>query len=636
MKSILCKMAAGLGLFVLLTIPARAADRHTLSAQVTEAAMHLPMLARLPATNRLQLAIGLPLRDQDTLTNLLHQIYDQRSTNFHRYLTPARFTEQFGPTEQDYQRVMDYVLSNGLDVVATSGNRTLVSVSGSVANIERMFRVHLGVYQHPTENRQFYAPDVPPSVESNVPISHVTGLDNYFIPHPCLRKRGLAFRGSQTDLFNGSGTNNYYLGQDFRNAYVPGVGLAGTGQVIALFEEDGYTPGDISKYAALAGLTNVPLQNVLLPGADGSAGANNGEVALDIEMVLDMAPGISNVVVVEAPLGLPGGEAIMSELAYPTHGEPLANQIGCSWADGGWTNLEPQLVEMATQGQSFFKASGDTGAPAGGIYSGTEDFDYLTTVGGTELSMNGAGVSWSNEVVWDFQFASGASTGEVVPACPIPEYQLGANTTAVGGSSIYRNVPDVAMCADNIEIVDTDLDTNTGNYTLTGTVEPVGGTSAAAPLWAAFTALVNQQAANQNLQPMGFLNPAIYAIGQGPNYNNCFHDITVGNNTNSDSPTLYFAAPGYDLCTGWGSPVGQNLINALVAYSGPIFVDFHYTGSPMNGTINYPFNTLAQGVSAVSNYGTIFIINGGSSPETMTISKPMTITSQNGAATVGN
>jgi subtilase family serine protease len=120
------------------------------------------------------------------------------------------------------------------------------------------------------------------------------------------------------------------------------------------------------------------------------------------------------------------------------------------------------------------------------------------------------------------------------------------------GSTTLRNVPDVALTADNIFVI---ADNGT-NYS-------VGGTSAAAPLWAGFTALINQQAALFGNPTVGFLNPAIYAIGKGPNYNLDFHDITTGNNTNKNVGNKYFAVPGYDLCTGWGTPNGANLINAL-------------------------------------------------------------------------
>jgi subtilase family serine protease len=162
------------------------------------------------------------------------------------------------------------------------------------------------------------------------------------------------------------------------------------------------------------------------------------------------------------------------------------------------------------------------------------------------------------------------------------------------------------------------------------------GTSIAAPLWAGFTALVNEQAAANFNSTVGFLNPAIYAIAKGPNYTNCFHDITLGNNTNSNSSTAYFATTGYDLCTGWGSPNGTNLINALMPYAGAIWVDFNYTGSTQNGSYDTPFKTLSQGVTTVSNDGRIWIKTAGSSTETLSISKPMTIGVAEGPATIGH
>jgi subtilase family serine protease len=158
----------------------------------------------------------------------------------------------------------------------------------------------------------------------------------------------------------------------------------------------------------------------------------------------------------------------------------------------------------------------------------------------------------------------------------------------------------------------------------------------AAPLWAGFTALVNQQNADEGKAALGFANPAIYDLAESPRYASDFHDITVGNNTNAVSPYLYYAQPGYDLCTGWGTPTGQSLIDSLTGFSGPVFVDFNYTGGTQNGNYTTPFKTLAGGVGAVSTFGTIFIKTAGSSPETMTISKPMTITAIDGASTVGH
>ena len=94
---------------------------------------------------------------------------------------------------------------------------------------------------------------------------------------------------------------------------------------------------------------------------------------------------------------------------------------------------------------------------------------------------------------------------------------------------------------------------------------PEGGTSLAAPLWAGLVALANQQAAANGQPPVGFANPALYAIGKSTSYQSCFHDITTGSNTNSSSPTKYRAVAGYDLCTGLGTPNGGNLIPALLS-----------------------------------------------------------------------
>ena len=115
-----------------------------------------------------------------------------------------------------------------------------------------------------------------------------------------------------------------------------------------------------------------------------------------------------------------------------------------------------------------------------------------------------------------------------------------------------RNFPDVAMDAESFAFV-WEGSESTGQ----------SGTSWATPLWAGFTALVNQEAVANGEPPVGFLNPALYALGQSAEYTNNFHDITVGNNATSTSGGLYPAVPGYDLCTGWGSPKGSNLIYSL-------------------------------------------------------------------------
>ena len=164
------------------------------------------------------------------------------------------------------------------------------------------------------------------------------------------------------------------------------------------------------------------------------------------------------------------------------------------------------------------------------------------------------------------------------------------------GSTTMRNVPDVALTADNIFVVADN-----------GQEENVGGTSAATPLWAGFTSLVNQQSVAGGSPPVGFLNPALYTIGKGPNYPNCFHDTTVGDNTWAGSPDRFFAVPGYDLCTGWGTPRGTNLINALASpVARPVLtvVSNYVYGGNGNGLIDFDeCNNLNLIVANVGNAG---------------------------------
>jgi uncharacterized repeat protein (TIGR01451 family) len=148
------------------------------------------------------------------------------------------------------------------------------------------------------------------------------------------------------------------------------------------------------------------------------------------------------------------------------------------------------------------------------------------------------------------------------------------------GSTVYRNSPDVALTAIGIY----------QNYGDGQVSDDTGGTSAASPLWAGFNAMINQQATLYNMPPDGFINPAIYALAKGPGYLEYFHDITVGNNIWPGSPTNFYAVSGYDLCTGWGTPTGSNIINALAPpLNIPILlvVTDSVTGGNGSGIISY-------------------------------------------------
>lgn len=623
---------------VFLAIPALAAERQTLHGYVPAAVAKLKLqpMGRLPATNRIYMVIALPAHNLQALANLLRQIYDPSSTNFHHYLTPQQINEKFGATEAEYQAVLQFARTNGLTLIRAHDDRRIVDVGGTVAAIENAFHLHLLTYPHPTESRQFYAPDVEPSVDAAVPILSVSGLNNYSRHHPGAHPMTA---GSNRTRMSGSGPGGNYLGKDFRNAYAPGVNLTGVGQTIGLVELGVYYVNDIIAYENMAGLPIVSLvnDNQYCGAADDPLSVL--ECSLDIEMAVAMAPGLASIWVFEGNDDVctffDGGD--YDDILDSMTGEPQIKIFSSSWSGGGFDSSGAlSLQYMALQGQTFFQAAGDGDAYTQTI-QGPSDSIYATIVGGTALTMDASASNYVSEIVWNTGYEASAwganggygsggywgSGGGVSSVYGIPYYQTLVNMTAVGGSATMRNIPDVALTAVNIVCVANGITNN------------VEGTSAAAPLWAGFAALVNEQASHQGQPPVGFLNPALYYIGQSAGYTNAFHDITNGNNFWPGSPSLYSAAPGYDLCTGWGTPNGQGMINALTTYAGIVWVNFANAGSG-DGSYYNPFSTLDAGVATVATKGTIGIIGPSSTNETITINKPMTIRAFYGPVTIGN
>jgi Pro-kumamolisin, activation domain/Viral BACON domain len=578
-----------------------------LHGHVPTAVLNLPAKGTLPATNQLNLAIGLPLRDAQGLDDYLARITDPASADYRKYLTPEQFTERFAPTEHDYQSVIDFAKRNHLTITATSSNRLLLDVSGSVADVQHALHITMHTYRHPNQMRDFFAPDIEPSVDASLPIADISGLNDYVLPQP----KNLKMNSAPVTPQSGSGSGGSYLGNDFRAAYLPGVTLTGSGQMVGLLEFDGYFSGDIAGYEAQAGLSPVPLQNILLDNFNGTptSGANSGdgEVSLDIEMVVAMAPGLSKIVLFEAgPHGNPN-DVLNSMVA-----NNQVKQFSCSWGWGGGpsTTTDNIFKQMAAQGQSFFCASGDSDAFTTGSSSvnGVDNSSlpnapssnpYITVVGGTTLSTTGAGGSWSGETVWNWGLNKGSyvgSSGGISSFYAIPSWQKNVNMTASGGSSTLRNIPDVAMVADDVYV----------QYN-NGQIGAFGGTSCAAPLWAAVAALANQQAAANSKPLLGFINPAIYAIGTSQNYAQDFHDVIIGDNTWSSSPSQFFAVAGYDNCTGWGSPAGQKLIDDLAGQgSSPASSTlgiFSITRSAASGGVGGPFVSPAT-IITLTNSGT--------------------------------
>ncbi len=519
------------GATLLLVMLAAGADaKQVLKNHVPAAVARARRNGPLSGDVRLSLAVGLPLRNPEQLDRFLTDLADPASARYRSYLTPQQFAMRFGPTEADYQKVVSYLSAKGLIVTGRHSNRMIVDVSGPVSAIETAFDVRMMAWTDQVRGG-FYAPDREPSVDDGVPILDITGLDNYVTPKP-MNVNARPFSAT-SNSGTGSGPSGLLIGKDFRAAYAPDVTLTGAGQTIGLFELDGFYPSDVQANFSAAGLPPVPVSTVLVDGFSGAPGGGNIEVMLDIMMAAYMAPGVSNIIVYEGY----NWNDVLNRMAT----DDQANQLSCSWGFSPINATTEQIFrQMIAQGQSLFQASGDSGAYTNGVMSPSDD-PNLTVVGGTGLSTSGPGGSWLSESAWS------GSGGGVSTTYSIPSYQQIVNMAAIGGSATMRNIPDVALTAAVQMFL---IQSN-------GQAVEVGGTSAAAPLWAGFMALANQQAKTAGNPPVGFLNPPLYAIGAGSNYQSSMHDIVLGNNG------AFETEPSFDLVTGWGSPAGQQLINQL-------------------------------------------------------------------------
>jgi kumamolisin len=537
-----------------------------------------PLLGRLPANQSMNLVLVLPLRNQDELESLLSELYNPNSPSYHRFLSVDEFTARFGPTQDDYNALIEFAHENGLNVVSTSRNRVNLQVAGTVANVERALNVHINVYQHPTEPRTFYSPDREPSANLPFQLWHVAGLDNFSIPRPAGLERRPEGSKAKSGATTGSGPSASFLGSDMRAAYYGGS-LTGSGQSLGLLEYYGTDLTDLTTYFKNAGETNnVPITLLSTDGTSTScvySACDDTEQTLDMTQAIGMAPGLSSLVMYVGSTD----SAIFNSMA--TH-SPLNAQLSSSWT---WSPADPStdnpyFEEFAAQGQNLFQAAGDSGAwTATGTGSEIYPADsvYVTTVGGTDLDTSSAAGPWSSETAW-VDGGGGISPDKYA----IPSWQTTAAAGCSSCSKSYRNGPDVSGNANFTFYVCADQTTCTAN--------DYGGTSFAAPMWAGYLALVNQQSLANGNKVLGFINPSLYTIGESSSYDSDFHDITSGSNG-------FSATTGYDLATGWGSPNGSGLLNALA------------------GSVSS-----TPGYSLTSSPGSVSILQGNSGSSTITSS----------------
>ena len=541
-----------------MTIPqtALAKNMRPLYGHVLSAINQSSQLAPVAQDKFLKLSIVFQLNHEEELDKKLLSITDPNSPDYQHFLSQSEFVNRYAPTLEQMKKASEFFTKNGMNVESISDNRLIVRVSAPVAAIEKVFHTKLFYYSDKA-GKKYYAPGYELQVDNSLKIVSVQGLENRIKAHPNFIKL------NKDSVLAKAGPTSGLTPANIKTAYSLSSTLNGSGQTLALFELDGYTASDITAYQKAFNLPAVTLQNVLVDGVTGRPSNTDGpsEVTLDIELMNALVPSASKILVYEGPNTGTGLVDTYNRIATDNLAKSISTSWGLDESDSGSLIQSESTIfkQMVAQGQVLYAAAGDAGAYDDGKTLSVDDpasQPYVVGVGGTRLTTNSNG-SYKSESTW----SSGSGTsgngggGGISSVWSIPQWQQGVVSSASLGSQTMRNVPDVSL----------DADPATGYAILyKGKWNVYGGTSCAAPLWAAFHALVNQGRGNNGSSSLGFPNPTLYALGQSASYASTFHDI-ADKSTNLHYP----AVTGYDLATGWGTFVGDALITALVGGSTP-------------------------------------------------------------------
>lgn len=576
-------------LSIQLAAQAKQDQRVALNGQSVPLVSSAHLLGATNGQQELQLSIGLRPRNSQEFDSLLNNLYDPRSSLYHHFLTPQEFAAEFGPTPEEQQQVVNYLRSQGLSVTNVSSNGLLIDASATVTQAEATFQVQINNYQ--SKANTFFANANPPTIPAALSsiILSIGGLDNSAKMHPLYQVAHAAAHamlgGPKHKQFGQlnprvSHAANGGFGQtELTGAYdsspLQQAGVQGNNQTVAVFELDGYQSSDITQYLQNYNLGTPSITNVLVDNFDGSAGDGAIEVELDIEVVAAMAPK-ANQIVYEGPNTTQGVNDTYNQIVTDNKAQVTTISWGECEAQSG--NAELQTLDNifkqgAAQGIAMFAAAGDSGAydcnDSNLAVDSPADDPYITGVGGTNLQLSNE--SYGSESVWSDPTDSERSAlgsgggGGISSFFPQPSWQTGpgvANQYSTGN----REVPDVAADADPATGYAIYCTVTAAGCQSSGWIT-VGGTSAAAPMWAGSTATINEYLQKQGKSIIGFANPALYSLENAQQQFPPFHDVTSGNNL------FYPATTGYDEASGWGSPdtynIARDLANGVQAPPSP-------------------------------------------------------------------
>jgi len=598
----------------------------------------------------LQLGVALRPRDPLGLSSYAAAVSTPGSPDYHRYLTPRSFAARYGPTHAAVRSVETALRRAGLKVGSPSANGLMLPVNGSVGRVESAFHTRLAAYRLAGGARGWAAATVPllPAGVAGA-VQAVLGLDELATPHsmleraPTSARRAAAGRTTASTVtprvatpqaatavpqacpaasqaaVQGGGWTDAQIAKAYGLSALYAQGDLGAGQTIALYELEPFASGDIATFdrcyfgaSHAAQVQTVPVDGFSL------SGTGSGEALLDIEDISALAPA-AHVLVYEAPNTTFGGldeyNAIVSQ--------DRASIVSSSWGEcesalqvaaPGAQQVENYLFEeAAAQGQTVFSAAGDDGSddcagtpfgttnPAQPLLSVDDPASqpYVVGVGGTSLHSD---TQPATETVWNDGAKWGAGGGGISNTWASPAWQADSGVAGVQPGA-NRQVPDVSASADEWRGITVYSSFFSGSSASTaphpGGITPraaaptappgwttLGGTSSAAPTWAAIAAEIAASSACSaasvptvgGVPDLGFIGAELYSVAANPtSYAASFSDVVRGNNDVFGLGLGYPATPGYDLATGLGTPVvtdatdtgGLDASLCAVAGSGP-------------------------------------------------------------------
>jgi kumamolisin len=457
-------------------------------------------------------------------------------------LTRPAYAKKHGADPASVKLVLAFAHEFGLTVASSPqpGRRTL-HLTGSTAAMQKAFGVTLTPHVSPAGTYRVREGSIWIPQELDTHVVAVLGLDNRPQAQPHFR------------IATPHATNVSYTPPQVARLYGFPTGVSATGQTIGLIElGGGYRPADITAYFKSLGLPAPTLTAVSVDGGKNKPGkptGADGEVMLDIEVSASVAPG-ANVAVYFAPNTDQGFIDAVSTAVHDAVNKPGVVSISWGGPESSWTGQASAALDAACQaaavlGVTITVAAGDNGSTDGATGNNVDfpaSSPHVLACGGTTL--RGSGTSITSEVVWnEAAIGEGATGGGVSSLFPLPPWQRNANVPSTSSGAGGRGVPDVSGNADP----------STGYVVrVDGQTSVIGGTSAVAPLWAGLITLANASAAKRKTTA-GFVNPALYATGARKS----FRDITQGNNG------AFQAGPGWDACTGLGSPAATALLPVL-------------------------------------------------------------------------